>query len=805
MAIPIPYQLDILGGLQFENLIQELLIADLGLGAEAWGGSADHGRDAYCASELNFPNRHVTNPGPFVFQTKFVSGANAAGARFDKDLNAAITKESELIQRRIELKTWKVPKHYGFFTNAPITAAQRDKAIAILEKTLPNATLTIQGALGVCGLLDANISVARAFPQILSLRSLTDLLKRVVRHGSIQRSEAAIKEAEGLTQVFVPTRAYDQAWQVLSRHNFVVLEGPPEMGKTAIAWMIAAVQLAQKWEAVDCDSPDDFFDGYENSDRQVFVADDAFGTTEYEITRGNNWGRQLHKILPKLNARHWLVWTSRGNILNKALQEMSLQGKATKFPKPAEVIVNASEINRQERALMLYRHARAAGLEELAKNIVRENAATIIDNPHFTPERIKRFVLEELPDLLQELNNGEIAEDHISGRIDKAIEHPTERMEKAFTKLHPSEKWLLIALLDCERSPDLKALEKTYRRFWQLQRPIESQVRLLEEGFLQQHTKFGFPAIEWIHPSYRDLVINELEKDEATATQFLSKCSLPGIRLALSVAGGATGTRRFPLMSGPESWSILLQRALQLIRESDDEVTIWMLLPIMRTGLASAGDEPQTADYLSRILEQCCREAKAQLDKMNKPIFSLALKEVFDSTMMLKPPPPLPSMSPSLKNVEERFAETVKLAEDGSLLEASVIEEWATTVSVTSKGDQRLLIQSGFPDQYASRIEKLCSLVMSEIDAGRPLDSDDAFASEISRLRDLSGALKELVGLIPRLDKKLGKTSKMAAKRATAVERKYVETMPGPDPEDEFPDESRRTQSFDLERLFADL
>ena len=84
MAISIPYQLDTLGGDQFENLIQALLIADLGLGVEAWGGSADHGRDAYCASELNFPNRRVTNPGLFVFQAKFISGANATGAKFDK-------------------------------------------------------------------------------------------------------------------------------------------------------------------------------------------------------------------------------------------------------------------------------------------------------------------------------------------------------------------------------------------------------------------------------------------------------------------------------------------------------------------------------------------------------------------------------------------------------------------------------------------------------------------------------------------------------------------------------------------------
>ena len=805
VAIPIPYQLDILGGLHFENLIQELLIADLGLGVEAWGGSSDYGRDAYCPSELNFPNRRVTNVGPFVFQAKFISGANGAGARFDRDLNAAITKESELIKERIELKKWKRPKHYGLFTNAPITAGQRAKATAILRAALPGATITIQGAAGICGLLDANISVARAFPQLLSLRSLTDLLKKVVRNSSIQKSEAAIKEAEGVAQVFVPTRAYERAWQVLNKHNFVVLEGPPEMGKTAIAWMIAAVQLTQKWEAVDCDSPEEFFHLYDNSNSQVFVADDAFGTTEYEITRGNSWGRELHKVLPKLNAKHWLVWTSRGHILHKAIQEMSLQGKATNFPKPAEVIVNASDINSQERALMLYRHARAGGLEEAAKKIVRQNAATVIYNSHFTPERIKRFVLEELPDLLQELVNGEIKENEVSGRIDRAIEHPTERMEKAFTKLDRAEKWLLIAMLDCERSPDLDDLEKAYRRFSEMRKPIETQVGLLEEGFLQRHTKYGYPVVDWIHPSYRDLVISELGKDESAALEFLDKCSVEGIRLALSVAGGATGDRRFPLMSAPDSWDALLKRSLQLIRESTDEVTIWSLLEIMRNGLESAFDKTQTADRLSRILDQCCREATAQLDKRNKPIVPLVLKEILDSTLVLNPPPPMPSMSESLGDVEEDFIRNMNQAEGRVVLDASVVERWATTVSVVAKSDQRLLIKSGFPDQYTIKIERLCSLIASEVDSTVEFDSGEGYSSEISRMRDLSRALKDLVGVISKLDRRLVRTSKLAARRANTLERRQVETMSGPEPQDDSLDESRRTQTFDLDRLFADL
>lgn len=556
------YQLDSLGWMQFEYLVQVLLKAELGVGVEVWGGSADHGKDAFCNFELNFPNKHVTNPGPFVFQAKFISNANSAAAKFENELLAATKKEADLIAERLRNSRWSAaPRYYSLFTNAPVTAGGRANLCETLSVALPNASITIQGAQDICALLDVNMQVVRVFPQILSLRNLTELLENVVRNESIQRSDGAIREAESLAGVFVPTKAYDRTWEILNKHNFVVLEGPPEMGKTAIAWMVAAAQLTQKWEAIDCDSPSDFFKNFIDSKDQIFVADDAFGSTEYDITRGTDWGRSLHKILPKLNNRHWLVWTSRMHILQVALQEMNLQGKAGIFPKPAEVIVNASKLDREEKALILYRHARAASLEEGAKSIIRKNANGVISNYYFTPERIKRFVSESLPELTKSLESGSISQEDLEREINSAIENPTTRMRKAFAKLDETQKWLLIALLDCGRSPDLAELEQSFRRFCEVRQPIAREVEALEESFLERYSDWnGATSFRWVHPSYRDLVIEELEKDETRGINFLRSCSLAGLQLSLSVAGGAKGDRQFPLMSIPKSFDLVAKR-----------------------------------------------------------------------------------------------------------------------------------------------------------------------------------------------------------------------------------------------------
>lgn len=61
-------------------------------------------------------------------------------------------------------------------------------------------------------------------------------------------------------------------------------------------------------------------------------------------------------------------------------------------------------------------------LEEGAKDIIRHNAVELIDNAHFTPERIRRFVNEELSDLTRKVLNGELSGNLVSELVNEAIE-----------------------------------------------------------------------------------------------------------------------------------------------------------------------------------------------------------------------------------------------------------------------------------------------------------------------------------------------------------------------------------------------
>lgn len=457
------YRLDDLGWYQFEWLIQSLLKAKCGLGVESWGGNGDWGRDAYSIHSLNFPTTKLSR-GPFIFQAKFVQEANAAGAKPAEALTQAIRKELGRIKERISNRQWSAPRHYVLLTNVSLGADLRVEIYNRIKQSLESSTPTLLGGGDVCDLLDQFWDIARSFPQLLSLRDLDQILANVVNRDILNKSRAAIDAAQHVLPVFVPTQAYSDAWKKLGKHHCVVLEGPPEMGKTAIAWTITTALVSQGWQGVVCDGPEDFFRAYDTGEKQVFVADDAFGRTEYDPTLGKKWERALERVFTQLNQHHLLIWTCRKHILERALKSIDLQGVASGFPKPSAILVDASRLSVQERALILYRHARAAKLHAKAIDLVKANARIIVRNDHFTPERIRRFVTDIIPELLSDHSGSQPDQQTIISEVNRAIQAPTERMRKSFAALDKSHVVLLCALLEAGGHATIDETHNLFKR-----------------------------------------------------------------------------------------------------------------------------------------------------------------------------------------------------------------------------------------------------------------------------------------------------------------------------------------------------
>jgi hypothetical protein len=486
---------------------------------------------------------------------------------------------------------------------------------------------------------------------------------------------------------------------------FAVLEGPPEVGKSAIAWMVGLTQAAQGWETIVCRTPDVFFQTIESNKPQVFIADDAFGRTEYDPTRTSKWEADLDLLLRRLDRRHWLIWTSRKHILERACEKMDAQGKARSFPDPGAVLVDVSELSIEERALILFRHARSAALEKEARALVRKYAAQIIEDPEFTPERIRRFVHEGLPLIVSEINSDKVTSAQVELAVREALRNPTKQMRVAFEKLPPAYKWFLVALLEIPDAEDsnlirisgnAEKLQTLYDAYCPDadHEPFKTVMDHLTEAFVKARTTdWGGTVVDWIHPSYRDLVIEELIQNADLRNTFLRRASLEGVKLAVSDTGGRYGNRRLPFIRSGESWDVLRDRCLSLVAADAGDREVLEIL----ANAASQNASAEQPSRWTRLLALICKAVQEKWDKQARLISSADLEAFAKARKHAEPKPTLPNLGPTWESLDAHFRESVRVAKDGNQLNYDAFDDLTAFAEAVSRCNVDFLHNMGFP------------------------------------------------------------------------------------------------------------
>jgi len=607
------FRLDELGWLGFEQLCQTLLKVSLGLGIEACSGSGDWGRDAFFRGRLNFPSTRASN-GPFVFQCKFTAGANAAGSKPYPAVLKAVRSEASRIREHLEKGHWqRAPKHYILMTNAHLSSERRGEITTIISEVIPDAQVHIQTGNDLCLWLNSSRDVLRAFPQLLSVTDIDLLLGRIINKATYERSEEALNYAKRKAKIFVETRAYAKAIEKLQDIGFVVLEGPPEMGKTTIGRVIALSQVLNDWDAYECRTPKEVLDCYDPTRQQVFVADDFFGRTEYEPQRVSDWQSELSHIIPKLGKKHWLILTCRAHLLKMGKAKLDVAEYSDKFPNIGEVTVNAGDLTELEKGKILYRHAKFSQLTQTTRNDIKKSALSLVKNSHFTPERIRRLT-ESLHQSPPDSENARI-------EMTQALRRPTEQMEKTFETLNPKYRWALFSLLTNEGDTSAHdSYQQVCPEKYELA-PNEA-FRPLSEAFITPNGE----KMEWIHPSCRDLAIKILATRPDERRHFLETCSKAGLKLACSVGGGEDGSLHLPLLMDSRDWKIF---ALRAHKEVANDATFFAILSIALQELIKIAKNDVRIALFSNMLSELrslIPEAIQNLDIDKLPALSVFLE-----------------------------------------------------------------------------------------------------------------------------------------------------------------------------------
>lgn len=817
----IQYRLDDLGWYQFEWLCQALLKATYGASLEAWGGHSDLGRDAYCSQPLQLEGQDEPTPGPFVFQVKFVEGANAAGAKPGPSLQSAVLAESKQIKTRMSHTTVSRPRHYVLLTNSPLTPKLRKHITDTLASVLPGTQIALNGSTDICSMLANAPNIRTTFPQLLGLTDLTELVSAAVEKPIIERSTLSIERAQELALVFAPTRAFNEALEKLARDSFVVLTGPPEMGKTCIARIIGLCKYSEGWEAYECRNPADFLQVYKRDVRQVFVADDAFGSTEYRPDIAQAWGDELDGILRRIDKKHWFLWTSRPAPLNLALARIRLQGRAERFPAPGAVLVDAGALKIKEKALILYRHAKAAGLEKVARNLVKTHIRLILENPHFTPERIRRFVADYLPRIVARVSNNNIASAEISAAVAQEIETPTGAMRQSFQLLPKEHQLFLISMLDVESAtPNVRAVHEAFIRHTSGAsiRDVDRVAEDLDGHFVRKVESTGVRSAlrrsqlkqqiyDWVHPSWRDLIIEYLGSNADARSAFLARCTSPGVLLALSTGGGGEGKRAFPLAQDQQDWGRICEAIQRTLNSADQHSTAGILIALA-DGFApetlKGAQRPPATDDVLEITQTALDTCHAKWSVARVVLDTDVLRSYYRLSAAHAPLVGSPELSETWKVCWSAAAEEFGKNQVDLDIETEAVERWAGLVKLLSRNEPRFLRFHGFPNHFIPLVKRFLRRVENYIDDDADLGTEDDYQNEIAHLYHL-GELVDLLGeAVPDIEPAAADVEKSLSLRQSILENERYETFPDAD-QDYEPEERHPVGHFDVDEFFADL
>lgn len=477
----------LLGWKAFENLCTNIMQHIFGATYTPFSEGKDGGRDGFFEGEGKLNVNDKPLKGKFVFQCKHTS-------KIDKNFTLSAVKDE--IPKITELVKSEGVEHYIIFTNYNLSAGNDEEIKKEFLKIKGLKSCTTLGREWFESTVDAHKFLRRLVPRLYGIGDLSEIIDERIH----KQSKELLEELQANVLSFVSTKSYQSALKGIVDKRFVILLGPPAVGKTTIAATLCMTAIAEdeSRETIILNDASEFRKHWNPEDpHKTYWFDDAFGTTNLDNLLLNQWDRNFPLLNVALKKGATFIFTSRDYIFREAQSKI----KESVFPLlfDSQVHINVLDLTKNEREQILYNHIKSGDLTKEIKGELKPFLEEVAANENFSPELARR--------LGTSIFHKDLSMNRES--LNEFFSKPVRFFENVIDSLDENKKAALtLILLHGNQLPSpvrAENIDKTFQESYAVSLPeIRNSLNIMKDSLVKLSIVSGRQMWSLFHPSMLD-------------------------------------------------------------------------------------------------------------------------------------------------------------------------------------------------------------------------------------------------------------------------------------------------------------